>query len=160
MEKEIERVEFSEKEEKRLVYFKYIDLNQSIIKRLSRIGYFIKGFSITSMSIFLSLFISIEWKIWNLVILFIFACSTLLVFWIIDVLNLKNEKVFRQDYDYKRINWESMEESKILDLSYSFKQGKNNIQLKKSIFNFFTSIHLIMMFFLLIYFIIQICLLI
>lgn len=128
------------------VYIKYLDLNQDIIRRISKIGFFIKGFSITLISIVISLVVNknISYSF------YIFFSFIWIFIWWMDVINLRNEKIFRRDYDYKRMHWKEMDEEEILDLSYSFK-GNNKDLLKKSIFNIFTSIHLFFVLFFSIY---------
>ncbi len=141
-------LQLSNEQTKIKFFFEYTTHNQKIIERLSRIGYYIKGFSLTLFGAILGIYFSINFpNDANRILFLVSMILVFLIFWITDVINLKNEKIFRLDYSYKLKNWKKMDYEEIFDVAYYFKKiekKQKKLQWKKSIFNWFTLINLIL----------------
>lgn len=141
--------QFKEINDRDVYLFEYTKQNQKIINRLSNIGYSIKGISTTlfiGILTILTTFSNMKLKSLSMNMFLFFSIMIFLILWLIDVINLRNEKIFRKDYSYKLKNSEKLNNLDILNLTYiyevdDFKIIKKEV-LWESIKNLFTMINL------------------
>lgn len=118
---------------------------QNTISRLSKINYSLIIFSISLLSIFTGLQLSVNVsKILRLVSsISLFIITTIL--FVASIYNLRNEKVFRIIYKQKismKLSSQKIETSKLLSISPEFIKAKKEIKLTKHLSSFITYIWL------------------
>lgn len=126
---------------KKIDYNKLIDLHinnlnniQLIITRMSNIGYTLIGLALSLTSIFIPLIFSLN--ISNIARMFLSICLSIILIslFISHLVNLKNEKLWRNIYNTKtKINLDNLNnsENKYEEiLSIDFSKYKNNLNLK------------------------------
>lgn len=111
---------------------------QKIITRLSNIGYALFTITLTLLSIIASIIFSLNlnstWKLWISIV----SLVLISIFFSVNIINLRNEKIFRKIYDEKtKLNIEKTSISEILTLK-EFPTIKKQIKISSCIKSFLT----------------------
>ncbi len=120
------------------IYIFSLSSIQKIITRLSNIGYALFTITLTFLSIIASITFSLNLdSVWKLLISII-SCILIVIFFIVNIINLRNEKAFREIYNNKtKLNIDDSSVNEILSLT-DFTEIKNKIKLINCIKSFLT----------------------